>query len=79
MDRRRREEGCQGRGVKSLPKELACRKCKALTSGKVCPICNSTDLSSRWSGLIIVLNPEKSKVANILNLKSKGRYAIEVS
>jgi DNA-directed RNA polymerase subunit E" len=65
--------------VSAIPKELACRKCKALTSGKVCPICNSTDLSSRWSGLIIVLEPEKSKVAKILNFKAKGRYAIEVN
>ncbi|MGQ9780865.1 MAG: transcription elongation factor subunit Spt4 [Nitrososphaeria archaeon] len=62
-----------------MPKELACRKCKALTSGKVCPVCNSTDLSSRWSGLIIILDPEKSKVAKMLGLKAKGRYAIEVS
>jgi len=62
-----------------MPKEFACRKCKALTSGKICPVCSSIDLTSRWSGLIIVLDPEKSKVAKMLNLKSKGRYAIEVS
>jgi len=62
-----------------MPKELACRKCKALTSGKVCPVCGSTDLTSRWSGLIVILDPDKSKVAQILNIKSKGRYAIEVS
>ena len=42
-------------------------------------MCSSTDLSSRWSGLIIVLDLEKSKVAKMLNLKAKGRYAIEVS
>jgi len=62
-----------------LPKESACRKCKALTVGKICPVCNSTDLSPRWSGLVIVLDPEKSRVAKILNLKVKGRYAIEVN
>jgi DNA-directed RNA polymerase subunit E" len=62
-----------------MPKELACRKCKALTTGKVCPVCNSTDLTSKWSGLIIILDPEKSQIAKILNLKASGRYAVEVS
>ena len=62
-----------------MPKEFACRKCKALSSGKLCPICNSTDLTSRWSGLIILLDPEKSKIAKMLNFKAKGRYAIEVN
>ncbi|MCX8188849.1 MAG: DNA-directed RNA polymerase, subunit E'' [Nitrososphaeria archaeon] len=62
-----------------MPKEFACRKCKALTTGKVCPVCNSTDLTTKWSGLIIILDPEKSQIAKILNLKSSGRYAVEVS
>lgn len=62
-----------------MPRELACRKCKTLTTGKVCPVCNSTDLTPKWSGLIIVLDPERSQIAKILNLKVSGRYAVEVS
>ncbi len=40
-----------------MPRELACKKCKAITVGKVCPICNSTDLSGDWSGIVIILMP----------------------
>ena len=35
-----------------MAKELACKKCRAITVGKVCPICKSTELSSDWSGTI---------------------------
>jgi DNA-directed RNA polymerase subunit E" len=62
-----------------MARELACRKCKGLSAGKVCPICNSTDLSTTWAGLIIILDPEKSEVAKTLNIVKSGRYALKVS
>jgi len=60
-------------------KELACRKCRHLTTEKVCPNCGSTELSNEWSGLIIVINPEKSQVAKTLTISKAGRYALKVS
>ena len=62
-----------------MPREYACRKCKSLTSGKVCPGCGSTNLSTEWSGLVVVLNPEKSDVARSLTITKPGRYALRVS
>ncbi|MFQ6135233.1 MAG: transcription elongation factor subunit Spt4 [Nitrososphaerales archaeon] len=62
-----------------MAREHACRKCKSLSSGKVCPVCGSTDLSSEWSGLIVILDPEKSEVAKTLDISKSGRYALRVS
>ena len=47
-----------------MPKELACKKCKAITIGKVCPVCNSTELSRDWSGITTKFDPEKSQIAH---------------
>jgi len=60
-------------------KELACRKCHMLTTEKKCPNEGSNELSGEWSGLIIVLDPKKSKVAETLAIKTPGRYALKVS
>ena len=62
-----------------LARELACKECKNLSSGKVCPICDSTDLTTDWSGLIVILDSEKSKVAKTLNISKPGRYALRVT
>jgi DNA-directed RNA polymerase subunit E" len=62
-----------------MVKEFACRKCKTLTTEKVCPNCGSTELSDEWSGLIIIVNPEKSQVARTLGITKQGRYALKVS
>ncbi|HLN35004.1 MAG TPA: transcription elongation factor subunit Spt4 [Nitrososphaeraceae archaeon] len=62
-----------------MPKELACKKCKAITIGKVCAVCNSTELSSDWSGIIIIFDPEKSQIAHTLELKTAHKYALKVS
>ncbi|MDG6953427.1 MAG: DNA-directed RNA polymerase, subunit E'' [Nitrososphaerota archaeon] len=60
-------------------KELACRKCKALTTEKACPNDGSTELSKDWSGLIVIINAEKSQVAKTLGIAKPGRYALKVS
>jgi DNA-directed RNA polymerase subunit E" len=35
-------------------------------------------LSDDWSGLLIVLDPEASKIAAMMNIKKSGKYAIKV-
>lgn len=60
-------------------KEMACRKCRMLTTEKVCPNCGSSELSNEWSGLVIVINPERSQVAKTLTILKPGRYALKVS
>ncbi|HET9806056.1 MAG TPA: transcription elongation factor subunit Spt4 [Nitrososphaeraceae archaeon] len=62
-----------------MPRELACKKCKAITVGKVCPVCNSTDLSSDWSGIVIVFDPNTSLIAKTLEITVPHKYALKVS
>ncbi len=63
-----------------LPPFKACRKCKSLVPREAtrCPVCGSTDLSDDWEGAIIVLDPEKSRIAKSLGIEKPGRYAIKV-
>ncbi|MET1160679.1 MAG: transcription elongation factor subunit Spt4 [Thermoprotei archaeon] len=58
----------------------ACRKCRALVDRdtEVCPICGSRDFSDEWEGMVIIFDPEKSRIAKILNIEKPGRYAIKV-
>ena len=62
-----------------MAKEKACRKCKVVTTGKVCPNCKSTDLSPDWSGIILVFDPENSLVAKTLEINTVNKYALKVT
>lgn len=56
----------------------ACKHCRYITTESVCPICKSEELSNRFSGVLIVFNPEKSDIAKKLDIKIKGEYALIV-
>ncbi len=57
----------------------ACRMCKKIVEeGETCPACNSDELSDRFSGLLIILDAEKSEIGKISEIKSPGRYAVKV-
>ena len=68
-----------------MVKELACRKCKCVTVGKVCPACKSSDLTPDWEGVVIVANPNQSKIAKTLKIsveqwkKEHPKYALKVT
>lgn len=56
----------------------ACKTCKIITEENVCPICRSTDLSDDFSGLLIILAPEGSQLAQKMDIKQEGRYALKI-
>lgn len=58
-------------------KTQVCRNCKRFTTSKECPVCKSTNLSTSWKGLVIIVNPE-SEIAKILNINEPGKYALYV-
>ncbi len=62
-----------------MVKELACRKCKCITTGKVCPACKSSDLTPDWQGIVVIANPEESRIAKTLKITVKGKYALKVT
>ncbi len=62
-----------------MVREMACRKCKFVTIGKVCPICKSSDLTPDWSGIVLVVDPSNSQIARTLGITEKGKYALRVT
>ncbi len=62
-----------------MVKEMACRKCKHVTAGKICNICKSTDLSPDWRGIALVMDPTTSQIAKTLGITEKGKYALRVT
>jgi len=61
-----------------MPKQKACKLCRTIVEeGDKCPSCGSKELTEGFKGRIEVLNPEKSEMAQKLNLKEKGNFAIK--
>ena len=59
--------------------EKACKNCRMIIShGDRCPICDSTDLTNKWSGHVVVLNVEKSEIAKKLGLKVNSTFALNI-
>ncbi|MBU0585951.1 DNA-directed RNA polymerase subunit E'' [Candidatus Micrarchaeota archaeon] len=57
----------------------ACRNCRMLlTEEKVCPKCQGTDFTDKFSGEIIILSPEKSEIAQFTEINAPGKFAIKV-
>ncbi|HIK00535.1 TPA: DNA-directed RNA polymerase subunit E'' [archaeon] len=56
----------------------ACKKCRFITSESICPVCKSEELSGRFSGVVIIFDPENSEIAKKLTIKQKGEYALIV-
>jgi len=55
----------------------ACKTCHVLTEKDVCPNCG-IPTSKRWRGYVIILDPEHSQVAEKMNIKKPGKYALKV-
>ena len=59
-----------------MPKPKACKICNTIYEEDKCPKCDSRESTDNFKGRIVVLNPEQSEIANKLNLKSKGNFAM---
>ncbi len=57
----------------------ACRNCRMIINEeKVCPKCQGTDFTEKYSGEIIVLDAERSEIAKAAVLNAPGKYAVRV-
>lgn len=60
--------------------DQACKNCKLIImQGSVCPVCGSTQLTTKWSGCVVILDAEKSAIAKKLDIKVAGSYAININ
>jgi len=61
-----------------MAKAKACKICSTIYEGTdKCPKCESKEGTEGFKGRIVVLDPEKSELAQKLNLKDKGNFAIK--
>lgn len=61
-----------------MAKPKACKLCKTIVEeGEKCPSCGSKELTEGFKGRIVVLDPEKSELAQKVGLKEKGNFAIK--
>ena len=58
--------------------EKACRQCRLISHGSVCPDCRTRNLSDDFSGLLIIFDLEQSALARAIEAKKQGRYALRV-
>mgnify|MGYP006297404141 CR=1 FL=1 len=61
-----------------MAKQKVCKKCKIFVQGNECPICKGSTFSTNWKGQINILDANKSKIAEKLEIKVKGKYALKV-
>ncbi|MBT4257815.1 DNA-directed RNA polymerase subunit E'' [archaeon] len=61
-----------------MAKEKACKICNTIyDEGNKCPKCDAKEFTDGFKGKIYVTNPEKSEIAEKLNIKGKGLFAIK--
>jgi len=58
--------------------ERACRDCHRIVKGDDCPVCHSGALSSDWSGYVIIIDPARSRIAQKMDIKTRGKFALKV-
>jgi len=61
-----------------MAKMKSCKKCKLFVEGDKCPACKENKFSTNWQGRVSVLDPSKSKVADMAKISQKGEFAIKV-
>ncbi|RLJ07921.1 MAG: DNA-directed RNA polymerase subunit E'' [Candidatus Aenigmatarchaeota archaeon] len=59
-------------------KEKVCRNCKRFVTGSVCPVCNESNFSRSWKGVVVINDPKDSEIAKIMGITVPGKYCIWV-
>lgn len=57
--------------------EKACKTCRRLIKGNICPFCKTTELTASWKGIIVVINPE-SEITKEAGITAPGKYASRI-
>ena len=55
--------------------EKACKNCRRIVKGNICPACKSGDLTTSWRGVLVVLQSD-SEIAKEAGITAPGRYVI---
>ncbi|MDH7594228.1 MAG: transcription elongation factor subunit Spt4 [Methanomicrobiales archaeon] len=55
-----------------------CRDCHRVVEGNACSVCGSTNLTTDWTGYLVIIDPDHSDIAKKMNIKLPGRFALKV-
>lgn len=60
---------------------FACGECHLVLADGIdqCPRCPSAQVSTDWTGYVIIMQPERSEIAKRLKVEKPGRYALKVN
>lgn len=58
--------------------EKACKKCRLIVKGDVCPVCKDSQLTKTWEGYIVLVNADGSQVAEAIGARTPGKYALKI-
>jgi len=63
-----------------MVKEKACRQCRhVIEEGDKCPKCGGNSFTTFWKGYVVILDPEKSQIAEKMGIHVPGKYALRLS
>jgi DNA-directed RNA polymerase subunit E" len=57
--------------------EKACKTCRRLVRGNICPICKSSAVTPSWKGVLVVFDAS-SEIAKEATITATGKYAVRV-
>lgn len=57
--------------------EKACKRCRRLVKGNICPACKDSELTKTWKGILVVFDAE-SELAKEAGITAPGKYAVKV-
>ena len=46
--------------------DKACRECHFISHGSICPNCKASNLSDDFSGVVVIIDPERSAIARAM-------------
>ena len=55
----------------------ACKLCNFITEESTCPQCGD-ETSKDWQGYVVIVDPTTSKLAQQMNIRMPGSYALRV-
>lgn len=56
----------------------ACKKCKRITTEKICPVHGDEKTTTEWLGFIYIVETKESSISDRAGTDMPGMYAIKV-
>ncbi|MFT4923897.1 MAG: hypothetical protein ACI8XM_003129 [Haloarculaceae archaeon] len=60
---------------------VVCRECHRVQESievESCEACGSTSLTEDWAGYVVISHPERSQIAEEMDVTEPGQYALKV-